>query len=120
MILYHGSENKNWAPHDGACFTDSLDSAANYGDWIQVIELCEDVEWVAVEGYDRETNTAPGDVDPAILPAPVVEYDDEDPCQREHTTWRIRESGYAVRIGAIKAEAIEEHGDRLIDLLLAK
>ena len=41
-----------------------------------------------VEGYDRETNTAPGD-DDYITDADVLIYEDEDERGRQHQTWRL-------------------------------
>lgn len=97
ITLYHGAHTK-YALHVGQCYTPERDSAEAYAlgrGVVAEIELCLDgLRVVELDhGYDRETNDAPADLDPAAAAvehsADVVIFSDEDDRGREHTTYRL-------------------------------
>lgn len=89
MILYHGSRD-DIAPHIGLCLTDEEISARHYGRQVAAVEIdLSDLIIVTVTDYDRDTNTAAGDADIETYDADIICYEDEDPYNRAHDTWRI-------------------------------
>ena len=93
MKLYHGSHNEimgTHAAHIGLCLTDSLTAAARYAGAHGIVYSADiDVsDAVTVDGYDHDSDTAPGDAGETV-DADVIEYDDEDESGSCHTTWRL-------------------------------
>jgi len=93
--MYHGSHNEimgTHAAHVGLCITDSLSSAQTYaGRWgvVYAVELDLDaLDVVEVEGYDHDSDEAPGDSG-EYPDADVIVYEDEDERGQSHTTWRL-------------------------------
>jgi hypothetical protein len=97
MILYHGTTRTEFPRHVGLCLCESAQTAAHYAGpsgTVYAVEIDEDaLDWVTVDGYDRDTNEAPADRNPAALAAEhgveAVWFSDEDPHQRAHDTLRL-------------------------------
>lgn len=101
MIVYHGTSKKRWRPHQGACLTPNEEAARNYADpyrakgftrLITVVLDLSKLKVLDVVGYDRESNTAPGDLDLdeyENLGADVIVYTDADITGKEHITYRL-------------------------------
>jgi hypothetical protein len=95
--LYHGSTTEP-TPRIGMCLTDCDRIASSYAGWRTgqggvVSELEIDLSGltvVEVDGYDRDSDEAPGDISyGAELDADVIVYQDESPRGRSNTTWRL-------------------------------
>lgn len=98
MKLYHGSHRASFVAHVGLCLAEDIETARRYagkGGRVFEVEIDEDpITWRTIEsGYNRETNEAPGDSDPAALAAEqgvdAVWFADEDPHNRRHDTFRL-------------------------------
>ena len=91
-IYYHGSHNGNTTAHLGICLTSDYRAAKEYaGDNGTIIEVQLDLSGLVVaevDGYDHDSNEAPGD-DGDNRGADVLAYDDEDERGREHDTIRL-------------------------------
>lgn len=92
--VYHGAHSA-YVNHIGQCWTDEELSAEFYaGDSgflaIGILDMSRLVviEFSPGEGYDRDTDTAPGD-DNDNYGADVLIYGDEDPRGNYHVTWRL-------------------------------
>ena len=113
--MYHGAtdckhNDNGWAPNAGACFTDDLSAAMAYAGsngTIYIVEIDTD-EAVEVDGYDHDTDDAPGDADLSTLPGDVITYDDEDEYGREHTCWRLVTDSAASAATVARAITVEE------------
>lgn len=97
LTLFHGSHRGAFTPHAGLCLCEEASTARAYAGpdgAVFRVDVDEDLlSWERVEGYDRDTDTAPADRDPAALAAEVdacsVWYRDEDPRGRSHDTLRL-------------------------------
>lgn len=92
-MMFHGAHSK-YSKHLGQCWTDEELSAEFYGGKGElafgILDLSRLVviEFSPGEGYDRDTDTAPGD-DNCNHGADVLIYGDEDPRGNYHVTWRL-------------------------------
>lgn len=91
IALYHGTHTGRIEAHVGQCWTPSEESAAEYGDMTRGIDL--DTSGLVLEhiddGYDHDANEAVGDDGEYDGDADIIIYDDEDPMQSEHYTYRM-------------------------------
>jgi len=107
LELYHGAHTK-FTPHVGICLTDDPDAARAYaqqgssGEIAQVHLDLSNLHVYDVEGYDRDSNDAPGDDGQTIDGADVLVYQDEDEMGRQHMTWRLMSPD------AVKAMHVEQ------------
>lgn len=96
--LFHGAHT-GWAAETGTCLTPDFAVAERYakGSGI-VVRVALDTDALVVRrlvvGYDRETNTAPGDdvselIELEAAGVDVIVYRDEDEHGRSHTTYRL-------------------------------
>lgn len=85
--LFHGTDRTEFVAHAGVCLTNSEERARDYGGNVFAIEVVDGTcaSATRVDGYDRDTNTAPGDDGDG---EGWIEYADESPYGRAHTTWR--------------------------------
>lgn len=113
--MYHGSHNEiGWREqaHVGICLTDDIDAARRYAGALgKVYEVELDLSslvCVEVDGYDHDTNVAPGDASAAKLAVEldcdVIVYEDEDELGRSHRTWRL------LTAAAVDAASVELFG----------
>jgi len=93
--LYHGSHNRimgTGAAHVGICLTDDYDVACRYATQRGTVYVAEisfaDLVVVEVDGYDRDSDVAPGD-DGEYPEADVLVFEDEDERGNWHMTWRL-------------------------------
>lgn len=100
---YHGCLTDTLPRHAGLCLTLSESAARQYGrscagrqGYVHTVEIDEDaLVIVDVDGYDHDTNTAPGDTarSRAALIAEygcdAIRFEDEDETGRTHTTLRL-------------------------------
>jgi hypothetical protein len=93
--MYHGTHNSilgTSAAHIGLCLTDSIDIAGNYagsrGKVFAVAIDMSDLDLVEVDGYDHNSDIAPGDSG-AEFGCDVITFDDEDERGNWHRTWRL-------------------------------
>lgn len=100
MTLYHGCTTttaeglaKGEAFRLGTCFAEAATAAASYAYNGSLVEVEIDLSGLIVtevDGYDRDSDTAPGDRDLSeFAGVDVLVYEDEDHNGREHTTYRI-------------------------------
>lgn len=92
--MYHGKDG-DLVLHEGICFTDDEDIAANYavylsaGTAVHVVAIdLSGLSVVEVDGYDRDENVAPGDGGDTYG-ADVIIFDDEAVNGQAHRTWRL-------------------------------
>lgn len=92
MQAFHGAHTA-YTLHLGQCWTDEADIADSYAGRNGVImEATIDLsglDMVEVDGYDRDADEAPGDMDVDAFDCDVIVYDDEDMFGTQHTTWRL-------------------------------
>lgn len=97
VILFHGTTRDSLLRHVGLCLAETETTARHYAGedgTVYAVEVDEDaLSWCEVAGYDRDTNTAPGDRRPEALAAEhgveAVWYADEDPAGQGHSTLRL-------------------------------
>jgi len=90
-IAFHGSHNGNQSIHSGLCLTESIEAAVDYAasGCISMVRVDTLGLTVAdVEGYDNDSNTAPGD-DGNARGADVLTYEDATEFGRSHDTIRL-------------------------------
>ena len=96
MILYHGTTQAELPLHPGLCLAASDTCAGQYrayngGRYVHEASLALGALTVLDldEGYDRDANLAPADLDPASFDADVIVFTDETPGGKEHLTYRL-------------------------------
>ena len=97
LILYHGTTRTELPRHTGLCLCESVRVARDYagedGTVYAVTIDADCLSWDRVDGYDRDTDTAPADRNPADLAAELdvdaVWYADETVMGRAHDTLRL-------------------------------
>jgi len=100
ITLYHGCTTttanaltQGEAFRLGTCFTESAVAAATYAYNGSLVEVEIDLSGLIVTevaGYDRDSDTAPGDRGLSEFAGiDIIVYEDEDLHGREHTTYRI-------------------------------
>lgn len=97
ITLYHGTTRTEMPRHAGLCLCEDASTARAYAGaegLVFVVTVDDDLlSWDRVDGYDRDTDTAPADRRPADLAAELevaaVWYADEDPRGRAHDTLRL-------------------------------
>lgn len=97
MILYHGTTRTEFPRHIGVCLCETAKTAQAYAGedgTVFAVTIDEDsISWDRAAGYDRDSNTAPADRNPADLAAELgvdaVWYADEDINGRGHDTLRL-------------------------------
>jgi hypothetical protein len=98
--MYHGSSSRDLPLHEGLCLAGEEDAALDYalysafGPDRYVHEVTADLDGLTVlhldEGYDRDENIAPADLDPSAFPgADVIVFADETIRGRAHDTYRL-------------------------------
>lgn len=91
MRLYHGAHTE-YTLHVGQCYTDSETAAsryAGYGEMAEVAISLDGLTVLEIDGYDSDTDVAPGDDGENENGADVIIYDDQDENGREHVTYRL-------------------------------
>ena len=92
MKVFHGAHTK-FALHVGLCLTDDRDVAAVYATSRGVVQEMyldmSDLSVVEIDGYDRDSDYAPGDNPGDDYAADILIYRDEDARGIQHKTWRI-------------------------------
>lgn len=112
--MHHGSFRSDITPHLGFCLTDDADTAACYATdrgYLATINL--DLAGLTVthlDGYDAETNWAPGD-DHEHHDADVIAYDDADENGRRHQTWRLVSAAAVAACTVTTVVAVEDLED---------
>lgn len=114
--MYHGNTG-SLELHPGLCLTDEDAIAAAYGEYgggnpddAVVHEVTIDLDGLAVvkvDGFDRDTNEAPGD-DHTWDGADVIVFTDEDPRGNAHTTWRLMTPAALARVALVTTVAAED------------
>jgi len=110
ITLYHGTRHTEFPRHAGLCLCEDERTARAYagaeGIVYRVTVDDEALSWDRVEGYDRDTDTAPADRRPAELAAELdvtaVWYADEDPRGRAHDTLRLLTTDALAAIVAVE------------------
>lgn len=91
MEMFHGAHTA-FALHVGQCFTPDEGSAVRYaaklGQLARIEVELDGLRVLEVEGYDMDSDLAPGD-DGNGLGADVLVFDDMDEAGRSHTTYRL-------------------------------
>lgn len=93
--MFHGTHNSiggTSAAHIGLCLTNSIDIASNYAGsrgkvFAAAIDFSE-LDLAEVDGYDHDSDIAPGDV-AAEYGCDVLVFEDEDERGSWHRTWRL-------------------------------
>lgn len=100
--MYHGAHTR-FSVHQGLCLTDDAMAAGHYACEGEVATMDVDLSGlrlVEIDGYDPETNTAPGD-DGNDHGADVLIYADSDPNGWTHRTWRLMSAAAVARITVV-------------------
>jgi hypothetical protein len=93
--MYHGSHNEIMgtnSAHLGLCLTDDDRVAERYAGRNGIVYTADidldELDVVEVDGYDRDSDIAPGDL-AEEYECDVIVFDDEDESGRWHRTWRL-------------------------------
>jgi hypothetical protein len=117
MRMFHGSSSQTLALHEGLCLAGYESEAEDYTEgngspraWLHAVDI--DLDGLNVleleDGYDRDGNIAPADLDPAGFPGTdVIVFADESPKGRAHITYRL--------LTAAALAAVTITGSSLID-----
>ena len=99
MRMFHGSSSQTLDLHQGICLTEHDSIARDYAIYSSSDAGCiHHVEFAFAglsvleldEGYDRDANIAPADLDPAAFPGTdVIIFADETITGRAHLTYRL-------------------------------
>lgn len=118
LTLYHGAHTR-FALHVGQCFAPDERSAESYADGsgiVAEIDLSLDgLDVWEVDGYDWDTDTAPGDSLDSLaeygLPidgsVDVIIYDDADQYGRRHKTYRLLSERAVAAVSIVSVPARE-------------
>lgn len=119
ITLYHGCTTptanalaQGEAFRLGTCFAESATAAATYAYKGSLVEIEIDLSGLIVTevaGYDRDSDTAPGDRDLSEFAGiDVLVYEDEDLHGREHTTYRLISNRALERVRIIDVHDSED------------
>ena len=97
LTLFHGTTRPEMPRHPGVCLCESERVARDYagadGTVYRITLDADALSWDRIDGYDRDTDTAPADRRPADLAAELdvdaVWYADETITGRAHDTLRL-------------------------------
>ena len=111
ITMYHGTRHSELPRHAGLCLCETAATARAYAGaegTVYAVTIDDDLlSWDRVEGYDRDTDTAPADRRPADLAAELdvsaVWYTDEDPRGRAHDTLRLLTTDALAAIVAVES-----------------
>jgi hypothetical protein len=117
MTMFHGTSSAGLPLHEGLCLAEDDERAWDYarcafGD-IRYVHRAElDLDGLTVleldEGYQRDGNVAPADLDPAGFPGTdVIVFDDETPHGRYHVTYRLLTSRALAALTYVSTESEE-------------
>jgi hypothetical protein len=114
MTMYHGSRDEQIVLHEGLCLTGSYWNAVSYAMGARRFahEVTVGLDGLTVlnldEGFDRDENIAPADLDPAGFPGTdVLVFTDEDPQGREHETYRLLTPAALAAVTVVSAEDLD-------------
>jgi hypothetical protein len=98
MRMFHGSSSQTLALHEGLCLAEDENIARDYAIYTSGDSYLHDLELSFAgltvteldEGYDRDANIAPADLDPSAFPGTdIITFTDETITGREHVTYRL-------------------------------
>lgn len=109
--MFHGTSRSEFPCHAGLCLCETAKVARDYAGEdgiVYAVTIDEDaLSWDRIDGYDRDTDTAPADRAPAALAAELdvdaVWYADETITGRAHDTLRLLTTEALAAIVAVEA-----------------